>query len=472
MIVAKEDCKMSNEIKLKKKLSPLDVVSLALGCIVGGSCFILPGTSFLASGGPMGITIAMVVAAVVMSIIAFNYSFMVNRLPYSGGEFTYTNEAFGEKNAFVCAWFLSLSYISLVPLNATALGMVGRIFFNKMFQFGFHYSVAGYDIFLGEILLAYGALAIVAFFSIKGVRISGLFQTVLVLALVLGVGAIVFATIMNPNISFENLKPLFVPEKSNLSCILAILVVAPYCFVGFDTIPQAAEEFQFSPRKTKGIMVIAIIFGAFVYIAVNLITAVVVPDGYQSWIEYIEDLPNTEGLLSMPTFHAAYQLLGKGGLVFLGISVFSACLTGIIGFYMAASRLLYSMARENVIPKFFSRLTESNHTPKNAIVFIFTISLLGPVFGRTVLGWVVDMSSLGAAIGYGYTSAAAFKYAKKDGNKGIMVTGIIGIVMSIMFAVLLLVPLPGLNCSLSIPAYICLSVWTILGIIFYKKMHR
>ncbi|MDO4418417.1 MAG: amino acid permease, partial [Eubacteriales bacterium] len=79
-------------------------------------------------------------------------------------------------------------------------------------------------------------------------------------------------------------------------------------------------------------------------------------------------------------------------------------LSGIIGFYMATSRLLYSMSREKVLPAWFGRLHPGYKTPANAIVFVLVIALAAPFFGRTALGWIVDMSSIGAAIGYGYTS--------------------------------------------------------------------
>ncbi len=93
-----------------------------------------------------------------MIIIAFNYNFMINKYPVAGGEFTYTQQAFGEKHAFVCSWFLGLSYLAIVPLNATALALIGRNLMNNVFQIGFHYTVAGYDIYFGEILLAVVAL--------------------------------------------------------------------------------------------------------------------------------------------------------------------------------------------------------------------------------------------------------------------------------------------------------------------------
>ena len=77
------------------------------------------------------------------------------------------------------------------------------------------------------------------------------------------------------------------------------------------------------------------------------------------------------------------------------------------------------------------------------------------------------MSSIGAAIGYGYTSLAAYKYAKEEKNTGIMTTGIIGGIMALAFIVLLLVPIPMFNCSLGKESYICLIAWIVIGVIFY-----
>lgn len=455
------------EQQLQKKLSPLNVWSLALGCIIGWGAFVMPGNTFLGKAGPLGTAIAMGIAALIMIIIAFNYNFMINRYPVAGGEFTYTQQAFGEKHAFVCSWFLGLSYLAIVPLNATALALIGRNLMNNVFQIGFHYNVAGYDIYLGEIVLAVVALLLFAFLSIRGVKFTGVFQTGLVFALVGGVLIITIAAIVNPKVSFSNLTLGFYPGTTSLAGILAVVAVAPWAFVGFDTIPQAAEEFKFSTKKTKTLMILSILFGAAVYVILNTVTAATIPEGYESWVEYIDDMPNLSGLLSLPTFHAGYQLLGTAGVIFLGIAVLGAILSGIIGFYMATSRLLYSMSKDRVLPGWFGQLHEKYKTPAHAILFVLIIALIAPFFGRTALGWIVDMSSIGAAIGYGYTSLAAYKFAKKENNKRIMTTGIIGGIMGMLFIVLLLVPIPLFNCSLGKESYICLIAWILLGSAFY-----
>ncbi len=456
-----------NTQKLERKLSPLNVWALALGSIIGASAFLLPGNSFLGQAGPLGTAIAVSIGALVMIIISFNYDYMINKYPIAGGEFKYAQLAFGKKHGFVCSWFLALSYFAIVPVNATVLASIFRSLFGSVFQFGFHYSVSGYDVFLGEILLAMVPLILFALLSIRGVRFSGIFQTLLIFLLVGGVVFLSAAAFISGDASFANLTPAFSPDYSILTGILCVTVIAPYLFVGFDTVPQSAEEFNFSSRKTKVLMIVAVLVGALLYIALNTVTAMYVPEGYGNWSEYIRDIPNTSGIMSLPTFYTAKMIAGNFGLVVTVIATIAAALSGIVGFYMACSRLLYSMAKDNVIPASFGRLHEKYKTPYIAILFIMLISLIAPFFGRTAFGWLVEMSSVGAAIGYGYTSLAAFKYARKDNNRFILVTAILGSILAVIFLILLLIPIPVLNCSLGTEPYICLVAWIIIGLVFY-----
>lgn len=464
--------KTAKEEQLQKKLSPMNVWALAFGCIIGASAFVLPGTTFLFKGGVLGMIIGIAIAALIMIVIAFNYNYMINEYPIAGGEFTYTQKAFGPNSAYWCSWFLGLSYVCIVPINATALAVIGRNLLGSVFQFGFHYVVAGYDVYLGEVLLAIIALLLFAYLSVRGVKFAGVFQTFLAFSLVGSVLIVASVALLKGSFNIHHLQPVFYPGVSGVSSILAILAISSYAFVGFDTIPQAAEEFKFSPSKSKKIMVLSILLGGFIYVILNTITAAIIPSNYHDWVEYINASKKLSGLESLPTFHAAYQLMGGFGLLCFGVSAVAAALSGIIGFYMASSRLLFSMSREKVIPSWFGELHSKYKTPHNAILFVMLFSLIAPFFGRIALSWIVDMSSVGAAIGYGFTSAAAFLYARRRGHKFIMVTGIIGAIMALIFLVLLLVPIKLFNCSLGVESYSCLIVWIILGISFYSKTQK
>lgn len=464
------------ESKLQKKLSPLNVWALALGSIIGWGAFVMPGNTFLPNAGPVGTAIALGIAALIMICIAFNYDYMINHFPVAGGEFTFTSVSFGRTTGFVCAWFLGLSYLAIVPLNATALALIGRNLFPTLTQWGYLYSVEGYSIYAGEVLLAVSALLLFAFLSIKGISVAGKFQTMLAFGLVGAIALLLVSCLFSDYASLSHLQPLLLEQEGggwNLGGILAVIAVAPWAFVGFDSIPQAAEEFNFSHRKSKMIMVASILIGALLYLILNTITAAVLPASYDSWQQYIADckldpLPDSlSGLSALPTFNAAKLMLGNVGLLILGVALICAVLSGIIGFYMATSRLLYSMAKDGVLPAWFGKLHPKYNTPHCALIFVLGISLLAPWFGRTVINWVVDMSSIGAAIGYGLTCASAFVQMRKNGDASLWMkaNAILGSVFSVFFAALLVVPNPW--AYLGKESRIALLVWCLLGAVFF-----
>ena len=457
--------------QLNRHLSPLHVWSLAFGCIIGWGAFMMPGTTFLPTAGTLGTTLAMVIGAFVMVVISLSYSYMVSRHPKAGGEFVFARACFGRHHAFVCGWFLALAYLANVPMNCTALGLMTRRLFFGVFQFGRLYQVAGYDIWAGEIVLSLTVLSIITFLSVRGVRKSGIFQTIMAFGLATAFVVIVVSAIFSPVTSWSNLAPFWGAEVSGAALsssqiwhgILAIVAVAPWAYVGFETIPQAVEEFNFSIRKVNGIMIGAIAFGCAVYSCNNLVTAAASPD----WQDFIARHDWAVGA-------AVEALMGKPGLVVLGVAISCAILTGILGFLTATSRLLMSMAREGYIPGFFGVVSTRWRTPARAIVFCFALSAVGPFFGRTALGWFVDMSAVGAAAGFAYACASALKTAHgepaNESSASIKILSSLGLVLSLCFVALLLVP--GLPGCLNGPGYAMLGVWIAMGIVFYSLRAR
>lgn len=468
----------------------MHVWALAFGCVIGWGSFINPGKKFLVNSGVAGTAIAMALGALVMIIIAYSYAYMVPKYPMAGGEFTFTKNCFGKTAAFICGWFLVAAYLTNVPMNSTAIALIINNLFGKenIFNSVLLYSIAGTEVYLGHVLLAGGILILFGVLNILGVRKAAFVQMILSSLLVLAVVTLVIAALASKEAALANTAPIWgfdraaaaeaglnaeqirqanesVSTSGVMSAILATFAIAPWAFVGFDTIPQAAEEFKFSYKKVIGIMIVAILFGCFVYIANNTVAAA----AYKLWPEEVLDKNNWVLLL------AAKKLLGSFGPVLIGVGVSCAVLSGIMGFYLASSRLMFSMARDGYLPATFAKLDKKHSTPKNAMIFCIVISLSGPLLGREALGWFVDMCAIGASIGYFFTSAATLVTMKRDGdgNRLLKVMAVLGVIFSCAFMILQLVPIPGLSgVSFGKESYIMLVIWIAIGAAFYLKQMK
>lgn len=477
-----------NDGSLKRTLTPMHVWAIAFGCVIGWGSFINPGKKFLTNSGVAGTAIAMILGALVMIIIAFSYAYMVPKYPKAGGEFTFTKMCFGKTLAFICGWFLVVAYLTNVPMNSTAIGLIvdGLDGGADILKFGFHYTIAGFDIYMGEMLLASAILILFGYLNIIGVQKAAIVQTILSTLLVVCVFTLFVAALVSSKAKGVNMEPIWGFDKKAamaanattaninefahagtagiLSAILATFAIAPWAYVGFDAIPQAAEEFNFSFKKVSFIMIIAIVFGCFVYVSNNTVAAAA-----------LENWPDRVMAGEWVVLVAATELLGGFGKVLVGLGVSCAVLSGIMGFYLASSRLMYSMSRDGYLPEWFGKVDGKYGTPKNAMIFCIIVSLSGPILGREALGWFVDMSAIGASIGYFFTSAATLITARKngDGTRFLKAMAIAGIVFSTIFMILQLIPIPGLSgVHFGKESYIMLIIWVAIGLVFYAMQRK
>ena len=475
-------------VSFQKQLSPTHVWAIAFGCIIGWGAFVNPGKKFLPNSGVFGTAIAMVLGAVVMFIIAYAYAYMVPKNPTAGGEFNYTKKCFGRAPAYLCGWFLVAAYLTNVPMNSTAIGLIvdGLDGPADLLKWGMHYSIAGFDVWIGEVLFASAILILFGWLNIMGVKKAGFIQTILTSMLALSVFVLVIAAIFNSKAQWSNINMPWGFDRAAaldvnasgtglkefahsgpmgvLSAIMATFAIAPWAFVGFETIPQVAEEFKFSHKKVMLIMGVAIIFGTFVYIANNTVAAIAV-----------ENWPDRVMAGEWVLLVAAEEMLGVFGKILLGVAVSCAVLSGIMGFYLASSRLMYAMARDGYLPKPFSKISSKYGTPVNAMLFCIIISLSGPVLGREALGWFVDMSAIGASIGFFFTCASTIVTMNRDGDGRFRYKCLaaLGCLVSLCFIELQLVPIEGLKgVHFCWQSYLMFGIWSFIGFVFFIKQRK
>lgn len=442
---------------LKQNLSEKFVWAIAYGSCIGWGAFILPG-DWIAQSGPIASSIGIFIGALLMILIAVSYGALVKRFPVSGGAFAFSYLSFGRYVSFFSSWFLTFGYVCVVALNATAFSLLIKFLLPNILNTGKLYTIAGWDVYITEIIIASILLLVFMFISIRGASVSGSLQYYFCVAMVIVVLLMFVGSFFGNSFAFENLQPLASPELGWFTSIIMIVAIAPWAFVGFDNIPQTAEEFNFSPDKTFKLIVYSLLAAAFTYILMIL---------YTGWLSTSTKSVNGNlwltGAVTQSTF-------GYIGLAVLAIAIIMGIFTGLNGFLMSASRLLFSMGRSGIMPTVFSKLHPKYKTPYIAIIFLVAITLIAPWLGRTALTWIVDMSSTGVSVAYFITCLSAaklFSFNKNSETYGpvFKVFGILGSIISFIFLCLLLIP--GSPASLSMPSYIALGGWLVIGLIFF-----
>src|SRR5699024_7653354 len=178
------------------------------------------------------------------------------------------------------------------------------------------------------------------------------------MALLGGLILLTIGMVLHPASSFTNLQPLFKPEVGAISSIVAIVAIAPWAYIGFDNIPQAAEEFNFSPKKSLKLIVLALLCAGFAYAIAIIATGV-----GQSWTSAVE-AGSVWG-----TGTVVENAYGAWGVLLLSFALMMGVFTGLNGFYVSTSRLLFAMGRAKVLPKAFGKLHPKYKAPYIGILF-------------------------------------------------------------------------------------------------------
>ncbi|MCR5147615.1 MAG: amino acid permease [Eubacterium sp.] len=448
----------------KKYLGVTGAWALAFGCSVGWGSFVMPGTTFLPIAGPVGTAIGLGLGGLVMLLIAVNYHYLMNHYPDGGGTYTYTKKTFGYDQGFLSAWFLILTYIAIIWGNATALPLIARTLLGDTFRFGYLYRIAGYPIYLGELMLALGALVLAA--GVCMFRRTAVWMQI-ILAVVLFMGVVICFAAVSGWSGAVDYSSKFAPGKGKVYSVFTIFALAPWAYVGFESISHSAAEAKFSLKKTIHVLVAAVLTAAIAYMLLSLMAVKALPEGCNSWVDYIANLDKYSGTASQPTFNAAHSALGSTGSLILGAAALGAIFTGLIGNYIALSRLLNTLSEDGLFPEWIGK-KKDGIVPKNAIICILAVSVIFPLFGRTAISWIIDVTTVGATIAYALASASVFETARRENNKKYQIFGIVGLVISILFALEFLIPNMLSIATLSTESYLILSIWSICGFLYFR----
>jgi len=296
---------------------------------------------------------AYLVALVAMFFTAYSYGQMVRAYPVSGSAYTYTRKSLNSHVGFMVGWAILLDYL-FIPM---AIWLIGGSYLNAAFP---AVPIWGW-------VLAF--IVITTAINIYGIKLSVnvnvlmmVFQfLVIALFIILSVRSVLGGTGAGTLFSFSP----FVNHSGSFSFVLAGAAIACYSFLGFDAITTLTEETK-NPEKTipTAILLVTVIGGG-IFIVASYVTQLVHPN----FLSFHD--------VNSAAFEIAREI---GGALFSSIflaGIIVAQFASGISAQASASRLLYAMGRDSVLPnRVFGYLSPRFRTPVYNIVIVGIVGLL------------------------------------------------------------------------------------------------
>lgn len=260
--------------EFNKVLNAWDVLVIAFGAMIGWGWVVSTG-GWIEKGGVLGAAIGFVIGGIMIFFVGMTYAELTAAMPQCGGEHVFSYKAMGSTGSFICTWMIILGYVSVACFEACAFPTIITYLWPGFLK-GYLYTVAGFDIYASWLIVAIVVAFLIMMINIIGAKTAAILQTVLT-CIIGGAGILlIIASVINGTV--DNLdEQMFAGSSAglNVKAIIGVAALSPFYFIGFDVIPQAAEEINVPAKKIGSILilsvVLAVVFYALVIVAVGLV---------------------------------------------------------------------------------------------------------------------------------------------------------------------------------------------------------
>ncbi len=446
-----------------KVFSAWDILVIAFGAMIGWGWVVSTG-DWIGKAGVFGAILGFILGGVMIFFVGLTYAELTPAMPECGGEHIFSYRAMGPIGSFICTWAIILGYVSVVCFEACALPTIITYLYPGFLK-GYLYTVAGFDIYATwlavAVILAFGITII----NILGAKTAAILQTIL--TVVIGAAGILLIAASVMNGSPANLDgQMFTGEDTQniLGNIVRVAAVSPFFFIGFDVIPQAAEEINVPLKKIGKMLILSIILG------ISFYALVIFAVGYVMNGEQIASSYAGSGLVTADAMAAAFHSSVMAKVLI--VAGMCGILTSWNSFMIGGSRAMYSMAESYMIPRVFKTLHKTHKTPVVAIWLIGILSMLAPFAGRRMLVWIVDAGNFGCCLAYCMVAISFLILRKKEPTiprpykvRHGKFVGVMAVLMSGMMVALYIIP--GSGATLAPQEWMMAGGWSVLGILFF-----
>ncbi len=465
---------MSNKGE-KAGISSFDFFCIGFGAIVGVGWAVSVNKWMVNSGGALPASIGYVLALIMMVPIALCYCELAPMMPVAGGGMAYAYRAFNEKIAFISGWAAFGAFVTIIPWEAIYVVDILSILFPAI-KGQVLYTLAGADIYLGNIILGTAFSLLLYAVNFKGATTSAMMQRMLTIFLVAAGLLAILAAFGKWDIA--NLQPYYgmapiveageksVTHSGFMGGALAILATAPFFLAGFETIPQAVEDAA-GDIAGVGKQVVFAVSLACIFYAILLFAL----GGALPWKEFT--------LLENPAGSNLFKVVYEGGVgqglyLFILIGAIAGLFTTWNGFMMATPRLLMGMARGSIVPKFFAKQHPVHGTPTNALNACIILSIMGPFLGYGLIDPLTSFAAAGFVLSWLITSFCVVRLRKTEPDAerpykipGGAATAMFAGIVSLVVFILLLLPIDANPVYMGDQATIIFLCWMALGFLLY-----
>jgi APA family basic amino acid/polyamine antiporter len=437
---------LNNESHLAKCLTLFDLTFLGVGAIIGAGIFILTGIVAATHAGP-AIIFSYVIAGFASAFAALSYAELAASIGGCGSAYGYAYAGFGELIAWIVGWDLLLEYS--ISVSAISVGWSG---YANDFLLALKIQIPDYFThgpLTGGIanLSAVFIIAVLTSLLILGVKSSTRFNNTMVIIKLLVV--LLFIVIACGEVRMENWSP-FMPY--GWSGVIKGASLIFFAYIGFDAVSTAAEE-AINPQRDlpKGIIGSLVICTILYILVAGLLTL----------IAYYPTLN-----VSSPISHSLLVLGYKTAAGLIGVGAVAGLTTVMLVMYYGLTRVFFAMARDGLLPRFFSKTNERTKTPIRIILLcgILTASLSAMV----PLGDLAELVNIGTLFAF-IVVCTGVLYLRKTQAKMLRPFKVPGIpyvpLLGIISCFYLMINLPWIT-------IIRFTIWMVLGLIIYFVFSR
>ncbi|MFF2502877.1 amino acid permease [Streptomyces sp. NPDC058067] len=366
--------------QLTRSLGLVQLTAIGVGGIIGAGIFTLAGTVANGTAGP-AVLISFLIAGVASACAALSYAEFAGLIPKAGSAYTYGYAVLGELVGWFIGWDLLLEYTAIVAV--VAIGISG--------YFGFLLGEVGLDLpkwMLGAPgtgdghrvdLFAALLCILIAYLLTLGIKNAARFETIVVVLKVVVV--VVVITVGFFHINTDNYTPFFPFGISGAFTGAATVFFAVF---GYDAMSTAAEESKDAQRHMPKAIIYSLAISMVLYVLACLVLT-----GMQNY----KDIDPESG------FSTAFKSVGLSGLAdVIAVGAIIGILTVMFTFMLGVTRVWFSMSRDGLLPKWFSKTHPTRHVPTRVTWIVGFASAI--IAGFIPIGEAAELTNIGILLAF------------------------------------------------------------------------